>query len=504
MQLELNHSLKKIESASSTQGITRGKVSGNFLSLIKDLNKTYQHSSPAQPNVSDREGLNQLLAIFSSTSIDGNLQQNMDTETLDTRSNAEQIRINLEYLLTNYHRFSNGEEILASEEPEMDAKLANILVNLENKIAQELKKTINMKIEPDIFNNTELSSLLADLKLLEQTVGQLPDKSIEEKIAASMECLLGFMILIKQFLDQDGINKMKNDSQKMENLKGDTLTSQIFPEGRVANFTGTGKNSFPLVDAKLITTQNYVSQENKDILFNGTNTNGVTTELKSVISSILSKMDTQTNEKKTTVIQKVINPIMVSALKKSEEDTLSSTEIQKSAQVSYGDGESKVISTIQNNIFKEHPLTLLTDSGELTAPKNVEEQFAKLLAKSTFVKTGNIQTLTIRLAPDHLGSIRIEVTQNEGNMIARIITANTEAKDVLEKQLTSLKHGLTAQNLQVDKVDIVVSPQSQDRLQRDQQQEQQHPHQQREKKDANDDENKQKTSFIEELLNIEV
>nr|MBU5222093.1 flagellar hook-length control protein FliK [Vibrio cholerae] len=82
--------------------------------------------------------------------------------------------------------------------------------------------------------------------------------------------------------------------------------------------------------------------------------------------------------------------------------------------------------------------------------------------------------------------IRIEITQNEGNMIARIITANTEAKDVLDKQLTSLKHGLSAQNLQVDKIDIVVSSHPQERLQREQQQqqEQQQPYPQRDKKDA--------------------
>ena len=91
-------------------------------------------------------------------------------------------------------------------------------------------------------------------------------------------------------------------------------------------------------------------------------------------------------------------------------------------------------------------------------------------------------------------------------MIARIITTTAEAKEVLDKQLNSLKHGFIAQNLQIDKMDVVVSSQPQERLQREQQQqqEQQQSDAQRDKKDAEDNDNKRKTSFIEELLNIEV
>lgn len=489
LQLELTNSLKKIESTSGAQGKVRGKVDGKFLSLINDLKTTYQHSSPAQTNTNYKEDINQLLAILSSSSEDGNLQQKMDTETMVTGIDADQIQINLEYLLANYQQFSQGEGIVDIDESNMAAKLAELFVNLENKIAHELKIAINMKLEPDMFKDTELSTLLTDLKLLERTVKELPDKSIEEKVTESIEYLQGFMISLKQFLEQDGSNMMKNDSQKMEKLWGERE-----------------KYRFPAVDTKQTAMQNFASQENKNILFREANTIEINSELKSIISSILSKIDMQTNEKKTVAVQKVINPVMVSFLRKSEENTLSSTEVKKTAQVSHGDTDSKVISTIQNNIFKQHPLTLLTDSGELAAPKNVEDQFAKLLAKSTFIKTGDIQKLSMRLAPDHLGSIRIEITQNEGNMIARIITANTEAKDVLDKQLTSLKHGLSAQNLQVDKIDIVVSSQPQERLQREQQQqqEQQQSHPQRDKKDADDEEDKQKASFFEELLNFEV
>lgn len=276
---------------------------------------------------------------------------------------------------------------------------------------------------------------------------------------------------------------------------------------------------YSTIDTKLLAIQNRVLQESRNIVGKETNTTNskldtsqtivteATTELKSIISSILTKLDKQLEQKDTPVVQKVINPIMVSSLRKAGESLMPSVEIKATTvKENENDIDSNVLPTVQNTFIKQHPFTLLTSSGEMAQPKNVEEQFAKLLANSTFTKVGDIQKLSIRLAPDHLGSIRIEITQNEGNMIARIITTTAEAKETLEKQLTSLKHGFAAQNLQVDKLDIVVSSQPQEKLQKEQQQqqEQQQSQSQRNKKDADEDENKRKTSFFEELLNMEV
>ncbi|NMO77348.1 MULTISPECIES: flagellar hook-length control protein FliK [Niallia] len=229
-------------------------------------------------------------------------------------------------------------------------------------------------------------------------------------------------------------------------------------------------------------------------------------ELKSIISAILSEVDKQLEGKSSTVVQKVINPIMVSSIRKSSELLVANTSLKESSEVNLEEVDTKILPSIQSTFVKQQPLMVLSNTGAGVQPKNVEEQFAKLLANSTFTKIGDTQKLSIRLAPDHLGSIRIELTQNEGNMIARIITTTAEAKEVLDKQLTSLKHGFTAQNLQVDKIDIIVSSQQQEKLQKDQQQ-QQEQHQspsQREKKEADDEENNQKTSFFEELLKMDV
>ncbi|EOR26419.1 hypothetical protein A499_01890 [Niallia nealsonii AAU1] len=760
MQVGLMNSLRKMELTSGSQGITRGKMNDQFLLMINDLKTTNQQSNSIQVNVQNKEGLNRLLAILSNASSDDSLQPNMDMETINDGINANQVRINLEYLVNTYHQFLDGEEIVVLDESNIDAMLADSFANLENEITQELKKAINMKIEPDMFNDTKLPSLLADLKLLEYTGNRLLDHSINEKIAESIQDLQGFMVSLNQFLelnssndsktvekgvytkvnqafmnnnnfiigfdkqsssrnsmlqidkeqvtgeqqdlrvfsmneesvipfmltnleqrfgqktkassqeaatnpenvaemdvskmsfvaenperdqnnylssesapeefssyssekeyhlpidavsrtesDREVITKLssasevvkdgiplsqmtklsKNDleSEKDNSLSSENSMRESIPEDTVllnkteqsAESRGS-KNRVSTVDPKLLAMQNQELQENRNAIVQETNatnpkllamqnqilqensnavvqeTNATnprllavqnqilqekinvvvqetnttnlkpaaspllqadlfqaensvteaTLELKSIISSILSKIDKQLEQKSTMVVQKVINPIMVSSLRKSGEMSLLSTEIKETGEVSQGDTDPKVFNTLQNTFVKQHPFMLLTDGGEAMQPKNVEEQFVKLLANSTFTKTGDMQKLSIRLAPDHLGSIRIEITQNEGSMIARIITTTAEAKEVLDKQLNSLKHGFIAQNLQIDKMDVVVSSQPQERLQREQQQqqEQQQSDAQRDKKDAEDNDNKRKTSFIEELLNIEV
>ncbi|MEZ7790790.1 hypothetical protein CHH57_04940 [Niallia circulans] len=567
MQLELINSLRKVEVASGNKGMLNEKLGGKFLLLINSLQTTNQQekSSPKVAQDQQKEGLNQLLALLSSSS---------------KEIPNEEISMSLEKLWNTYYDISDQSGINDLEATDMEGIIAATFIKIENKITQVLIEGQNSRITPEMFNHTELPDLFSDLKLLEKTVKSLPDLTINEKIAETVEDLQGFILSLNNFLEQnmysnesiagtvqsaeqnvepfvegererkkvaaytmitsEAISGKENlvsgasivkeiENQKvvnngiLKNSTGNSLSEDIAKTKNIESVINHNMEDFPNVfskfDTKLLALQNSLLQENKNIIGceqkrttqaylnqeaeTENHVIAATTELKTIISSILGKLDKQLVEKNT-ILPKMVNPIMVSSLRKSGELLGSNTEIKGNVEVGEGDTDTKILSSIPTTFLKQDPLMLLSDSGEAIHSKRVEEQFVKILANSTFTKTSDMQKLTIRLAPDHLGSIRIEITQNEGNMIARIITANTEAKDVLEKQLTSLKHGLTAQNLQVDKVDIVVSPQPQDRLQRDQQQEQQHPHQQREKKDENDDENKQKASFIEELLNIEV
>lgn len=617
LQLELINSLRKMEIASGNNRMVKEKPVGQFLSMINSLQTTNQQENPSQIVTQDqqKEDLNQLLKLLSRS----------PEEISD-----EEISMSLEKLWNTYFDISDQGNVKDFESADMEGLIAETFVKIENRITQVLKEGENSRIAPEMFNQTELPDLLADLKLLEKTVKNLPDLTINEKIAETVQDLQRLIFSLNNYLELNVSNPMKNSEkaaytnqsmgttdQAIESKHHNVLSSkdnilpsivkniaqnaeqnvESFGKGeseleivafnqKIANPTNSmitneaiyGKenlasgdlfasiakeienqkvnngilknstmnslsgdiaktinlesifnhnkedfpNAFSRVDTKLLALQNSLLQENKNVIDNESkrttqsNFNQVaeadnhvtaaTTELKTIISSILAKLDKQLVEKNMIVVPKMVNPIMVSSLRKSGELLTSTAETKGNVKVGEADADAKVFTSISTTFMKQDPLMLLSNSGEMIHPKKVEEQFAKLLANSTFTKTGDMQKLSIRLAPDHLGSIRIEITQNEGNMIARIITANSEAKDVLEKQLTSLKHGLSAQNLQVDKMDIVVSSQPQERLQREQQQqqEQQQSHPQRNKKDADDEENQRKASFFEELLNIEV
>ena len=64
------------------------------------------------------------------------------------------------------------------------------------------------------------------------------------------------------------------------------------------------------------------------------------------------------------------------------------------------------------------------------------------------------QRLLIKLYPEHLGSVRIEFSHQNGIMSARILTSTATGKQMLESQLHQLKTGLVNQNIQLDRIDI--------------------------------------------------
>lgn len=151
---------------------------------------------------------------------------------------------------------------------------------------------------------------------------------------------------------------------------------------------------------------------------------------------------------------------------------------------------------------KAEQLVLTMSSPERpVSAEQLMKQFESILSKSQFMNNGGTQKLFIKLFPEHLGSIRIELLQRDQTMIARIITSTGTAKETLEAQINGLKQAFTAQNLSVDRIEV--TQQQQERfLSKDSEQQQRQPDRgQQEKKEEKRDFN---LSFEEALLNTEV
>lgn len=136
-------------------------------------------------------------------------------------------------------------------------------------------------------------------------------------------------------------------------------------------------------------------------------------------------------------------------------------------------------------------------------------QFQNILARSSFLTSGGQQKLLINLYPEHLGSLRIELLQSEAGMIARIMASTSQAKELVESQLTNLKQTFLAQNISVEKIEVStqLQYQAEKNLQRESEQ-QRDQHSGRQQKQQNEQEPSEEQSFtaalLDELVNFKV
>ncbi|NRG43418.1 flagellar hook-length control protein FliK [Bacillus sp. CRN 9] len=104
---------------------------------------------------------------------------------------------------------------------------------------------------------------------------------------------------------------------------------------------------------------------------------------------------------------------------------------------------------------KTEQLTLmLAENGKPVSPEQMIKQFDRILSKAHFMKNGDAQKLLIKLSPEHLGSMRIEIIQKDSMMVARILTSTAAAKEMLDSNLQSLRHAFSSQNLTVERLEI--------------------------------------------------
>lgn len=117
---------------------------------------------------------------------------------------------------------------------------------------------------------------------------------------------------------------------------------------------------------------------------------------------------------------------------------------------------------------------------------------------------GNMKLL-LKLYPENLGQIRIELIQKDGILTARLLASTALGKDLLDSNLNQLKSAFVAQNIQMERIDISQSLQDTERNTRDQSLFSNFFKQQakEEEKDHEDDEEGESLSFSE-LLNEEV
>lgn len=98
-------------------------------------------------------------------------------------------------------------------------------------------------------------------------------------------------------------------------------------------------------------------------------------------------------------------------------------------------------------------IQLLNETDTATLTKQLER-----IISSSQIRTiqNGITQLQVRLHPEHLGSLSIKLTQQDGQLLAKITAQTEAAKSLIESQLHQLRHALLAQNVQVEKIEVFV------------------------------------------------
>ncbi|WP_422657293.1 flagellar hook-length control protein FliK [Paenibacillus sp. EC2-1] len=80
--------------------------------------------------------------------------------------------------------------------------------------------------------------------------------------------------------------------------------------------------------------------------------------------------------------------------------------------------------------------------------------------KLEFVKLQGFTEARISLNPEHLGQVDIRITMQNGQLVAQFMTRNSDARELIDQQMSQLRSALQGQGLQVEKLEVTQSSQS--------------------------------------------
>lgn len=163
--------------------------------------------------------------------------------------------------------------------------------------------------------------------------------------------------------------------------------------------------------------------------------------------------------------------------------------------------------SVQGQMTKLEQLVMTASkSGQNVSQEEFVKRFESILNKSNFSGTNGVNKLLIRLNPEHLGSLRIELIQKDGLMTARILATTAHAKDMLENQVQGLKQAFSGQNIQIEKIEIAQAFNSfnAEKFSQKDAEDQSRQHQESKQESNEESESEFTSSFAEALLNLEV
>lgn len=358
---------------------------------------------------------------------------------------------------------------------------------------EELTKLIQFLDSSDLtdieFGSTLLDNLLSDVEvnmtdLVKESL-QLSDENIVSAITAFLKDLNIDTEKENSSLSEEELSIVIEELPQMEANEAIAVFINILPFINIDQVTLTADQSFADL-AKSLKLLEVLSHYEKSTVDQQ--------KIKEFLQKTIEKLEVLLKGNVLTDRSEFLNKVFNPVVREVNERSVVNQNLV------YGD-----LFSIQQ-MSKPVQITLMQNQlGKSVSTDQLIEQFESILSKSQFLNTGGNQKLFIKLYPEHLGALRIELIQKESLLIAKMMTTTSTAKDLLESQIQSLKHAFSSQNIQVEKIEISHQMNGQERFINRDPQQQQEQRQQREQDEQKQQNNSQfGVSFEEALLNVEV
>lgn len=132
------------------------------------------------------------------------------------------------------------------------------------------------------------------------------------------------------------------------------------------------------------------------------------------------------------------------------------------------------------------------------------KELQKVMNRVQFGQSGGANRLVIKLYPEQLGTIRIELIQKDGMLTAKMLASTALGKEMLDSHSNQLRQGLVSQNIQVEKLEIAQALQDSARQERNQSFQESFKQQQQQGQQDTKNNTEEQTTFQEFLNEIEV
>ena len=146
----------------------------------------------------------------------------------------------------------------------------------------------------------------------------------------------------------------------------------------------------------------------------------------------------------------------------------SKATFQQVVQQTTTETETQPTAGLQQPTVQTKTVTITLPTEKLAQSEALVKEIQNLINRSQLSGQQGNMKLFLKLFPENLGQIRIELIQKDGVLTARLLASTSHGKELLENNINQLKAGFTSQNIQMERIDISQSLQDADRNTRDQ------------------------------------